>query len=55
MVDDPVGNATLWVRVHIEDILIPNLQEHDQNYHLTFVLFFVPILESFEKGNELSG
>jgi hypothetical protein len=39
MAEDPVGNATLWVRVYMEDILISNLQEHDQNYHLTLCAF----------------
>jgi len=39
MVENPVGNATLCVRVYMEDILIFNLQEHDQNYQMTLCVF----------------
>ena len=39
MVENPVGNATLCVRVYMEDILISNLQEHDQNYQMNLCAF----------------
>lgn len=55
MVENPVGNAYLRVRVYMEDILIYNLQEHDQNYQLTLCAFLCSDPRIVSKNNELLG